>query len=83
MYEYNTRDTYGKTITGWTANDPLNATWWHLVTEGKTFLYLLAAIAESALTEHFSVVAMEADSSLVAVRFWHNMAVESRGVNDF
>ncbi|KAH0591168.1 hypothetical protein H2248_001264 [Termitomyces sp. 'cryptogamus'] len=33
-YEYNTRETYGKTITSWTANDPLNATWWHLVTEG-------------------------------------------------
>ena len=34
-YEYNTRETYGKTITSWTANDPLNATWWHLVTEGQ------------------------------------------------
>ncbi|KNZ72246.1 Sphingomyelin phosphodiesterase [Termitomyces sp. J132] len=32
-YEYNTRQTYGKTITSWTPNDPLNATWWHLVTE--------------------------------------------------
>ncbi|KAG6897503.1 hypothetical protein C0992_000933 [Termitomyces sp. T32_za158] len=33
-YEYNTRQAYGKTITSWTDNDPLNATWWHLVTEG-------------------------------------------------
>jgi len=32
-YEYNTRQTYGSTITGWGPNDPLNATWWHLVTE--------------------------------------------------
>ncbi|KAF8913262.1 Metallo-dependent phosphatase-like protein [Gymnopilus junonius] len=32
-YEYNTRETYGATITGWGPNDPLNATWWHLVTE--------------------------------------------------
>ncbi|KAG6842424.1 hypothetical protein C0991_007554 [Blastosporella zonata] len=34
-YEYNTRQAYGKTITAWTANDPLNATWWHHVTEGR------------------------------------------------
>ncbi|ESK92126.1 ser thr protein phosphatase family protein [Moniliophthora roreri MCA 2997] len=32
-YEYNTRETYGKTISGWGPSDPLNATWWHLVTE--------------------------------------------------
>ncbi|KAF8963912.1 Metallo-dependent phosphatase-like protein [Flammula alnicola] len=32
-YEYNTRETYGSTISGWGANDPLNATWWHRVTE--------------------------------------------------
>lgn len=34
VYEYNTRETYGQNITGWGPNDPLNATWWHLVTEG-------------------------------------------------
>ena len=33
-YEYNTRETYGGTITSWGPNDPLNATWWHHVTEG-------------------------------------------------
>ena len=33
VYEYNTRETYGKDISGWGPNDPLNATWWHLVTE--------------------------------------------------
>ncbi|KAF4604855.1 hypothetical protein EYR40_003637 [Pleurotus pulmonarius] len=32
-YEYNTRETYGKTIQDWGASDPLNATWWHRVTE--------------------------------------------------
>ena len=31
-YEYSTREAYGKNI-NWGANDPLNATWWHLVTE--------------------------------------------------
>ncbi|KAF9055914.1 sphingomyelin phosphodiesterase [Panaeolus papilionaceus] len=31
-YEYNTRQTYGGSI-NWGTNDPLNATWWHLVTE--------------------------------------------------
>ena len=32
-FEYDTRTTYGKNITGWDSNDPLNATWWHRVTE--------------------------------------------------
>ncbi|KZT44307.1 hypothetical protein SISSUDRAFT_905 [Sistotremastrum suecicum HHB10207 ss-3] len=32
-FEYSTRETYGTNITGWGPNDPLNATWWHLVTE--------------------------------------------------
>ncbi|EIW82649.1 Metallo-dependent phosphatase [Coniophora puteana RWD-64-598 SS2] len=31
-FEYSTRDAYGTNIT-WGANDPLNGTWWHLVTE--------------------------------------------------
>ncbi|KAH7904866.1 Metallo-dependent phosphatase-like protein [Hygrophoropsis aurantiaca] len=31
-YEYNTRKTYGGNIT-WGDHDPLNATWWHMVTE--------------------------------------------------
>ncbi|TCD68079.1 hypothetical protein EIP91_011532 [Steccherinum ochraceum] len=32
-FEYSTRATYGANITGWGPNDPLNATWWHKVTE--------------------------------------------------
>ena len=36
VYEYNTRETYGGDISGWGLDDPLNATWWHLVTERKT-----------------------------------------------
>jgi hypothetical protein len=32
-YEYNTRETYGGSIKNWGPNDPLNATWWHHVTE--------------------------------------------------
>jgi len=32
-YEYNTRETYGGHVAGWGASDPMNATWWHLVTE--------------------------------------------------
>ncbi|KAI9455924.1 Metallo-dependent phosphatase-like protein [Lactarius psammicola] len=36
VYEYNTRATYGTDISGWGSNDPLNATWWHLVTERET-----------------------------------------------
>jgi sphingomyelin phosphodiesterase len=38
VYEYNTRATYGTDVSGWGLNDPLNATWWHLVTERKTRL---------------------------------------------
>ncbi|KAF5392498.1 hypothetical protein D9757_002323 [Collybiopsis confluens] len=30
VFEYSTREAYGKNITGWTNSDPLNATWWHL-----------------------------------------------------
>lgn len=37
-YEYNTRQTYGANITGWGPNDPLNATWWHHVTEREFFV---------------------------------------------
>lgn len=33
-FEYSAREAYGGSITGWGPNDPLNATWWHLVTEG-------------------------------------------------
>lgn len=33
-YEYSTRQAYGASIDGWGPNDPLNATWWHHVTEG-------------------------------------------------
>ncbi|KDR85605.1 hypothetical protein GALMADRAFT_234571 [Galerina marginata CBS 339.88] len=32
-YEYNTRQAYGASIAGWGPDDPLNATWWHRVTE--------------------------------------------------
>jgi len=32
LYEYSTRDAYGSGIS-WGPNDPLNATWWHHVTE--------------------------------------------------
>ncbi|TFY56866.1 hypothetical protein EVJ58_g7375 [Rhodofomes roseus] len=31
--EYSTREAYGGSIAGWGPDDPLNATWWHLVTE--------------------------------------------------
>jgi len=31
--EYSTRETYGAGVTGWGLNDPLNATWWHRVSE--------------------------------------------------
>ncbi|KAI5116890.1 hypothetical protein M0805_004635 [Coniferiporia weirii] len=33
QYEYSTREAYGGNVTEWGADDPLNATWWHRVTE--------------------------------------------------
>jgi hypothetical protein len=45
-YEYNTRETYGGSIGGWGPQDPLNATWWHLVTEGN-MLNTIIAIADT------------------------------------
>jgi len=44
-YEYNTRQTYGGTI-AWGENDPLNATWWHHVTE--------AMVANTSLVTTFN-----------------------------
>ena len=41
QYEYSTREAYGANITGWGLNDPLNATWWHLVTERTCFVHYL------------------------------------------
>ena len=34
-FEYSTRETYGANIP-WSDNDPLNATWWQLVTERES-----------------------------------------------
>ena len=58
--EYGTRETYGGNIT-WGANDPLNATWWHLVTESE-YMYLKVT-AWRGLTG--DPVGMEADPTLV------------------
>ncbi|KAI5824164.1 hypothetical protein K523DRAFT_420982 [Schizophyllum commune Tattone D] len=33
QYEYSARDVYGPYVEGWGEDDPLNATWWHKVTE--------------------------------------------------
>ncbi len=38
-HEYSTREAYGANIAGWGPNDPLNATWWHKVTEGDDYLF--------------------------------------------
>ncbi|KAJ7070534.1 sphingomyelin phosphodiesterase [Mycena amicta] len=32
-FEYSTRDVYGPSVPSWTTSDPLNATFWHLLTE--------------------------------------------------
>ncbi|KAF8510005.1 sphingomyelin phosphodiesterase [Hysterangium stoloniferum] len=45
-FEYSTRDAYGAAVPGWTANDPLNATWWHHVTD--------AMLANSTLVTVFT-----------------------------
>lgn len=37
LHEYSTRDAYGSDIS-WGSNDPLNATWWHHVTESTSHI---------------------------------------------
>ncbi|KZT07671.1 sphingomyelin phosphodiesterase [Laetiporus sulphureus 93-53] len=46
QFEYSARETYGANITGWGPNDPLNATWWQLVTEAMEI--------DSSLVETFN-----------------------------
>lgn len=58
--EYSARDTYGATIE-WGVNDPLNATWWHRVTEGRCDALCVQGLF---LSRH---IAMEANSTLVQV----------------
>jgi hypothetical protein len=43
VYEYSTRAAYGSNIP-WGQNDPLNATWWHLVTERACPLLLRSSL---------------------------------------
>jgi hypothetical protein len=43
-FEYSTRAAYGGNIT-WPADAPLNATWWHLVTE-RSYLALSVLFPE-------------------------------------
>ena len=70
VYEYNTRETYGQNINGWGPNDPLNATWWHLVTEGTHKIFIFIWLHKiSDIPFEFMYVAMEADPSLLTVSF--------------
>jgi len=48
--EYSTREAYGGNIT-WSDSDPLNATWWHLVTERSSLPYLLENDNNDTVTE--------------------------------
>ena len=61
VYEYSTRETYGQDVEGWGPDDPLNATWWHLVTEREFHIFLSAK--DSSLCE--AIKEMEKNSSLV------------------
>lgn len=63
-FEYNTREAYGRNIP-WGANDPLNATWWHLVTERECRVALVSDLAHACSLE------METNSSLVSVCVLH------------
>ena len=44
QYEYSARDVYGPYVDGWGEDDPLNATWWHRVTEGKSAFVPIAVL---------------------------------------
>jgi hypothetical protein len=78
-YEYSTREAYGTTIDGFTQNDPLNATWWHLVTEGKFAGRSLRLWRDELRDELISILAMETNNTLVEVRSssFHQFAVNS------
>ena len=66
VYEYSTRAAYGSNIP-WGADEPLNATWWHLVTErGSPPPAPLSRLFRPNLL--FPLPEMESNQSLVAVR---------------
>ena len=67
-YEYNTREAYGASISSWGPNDPLNATWWHHVTEGVSARNRDVHHAHPAPPLCRLTTAMEANSTLVTVR---------------
>ncbi len=67
LYEYSTREAYGSGIT-WGANDPLNATWWHRVTESASPTCLSSSYFSLSNFLFFLPPEMEADTSLVSVR---------------
>jgi sphingomyelin phosphodiesterase len=56
VYEYSSRDAYGSGIS-WGSNDPLNATWWHHVTESSSYLH------PSYLTSSDSLFSASRDAS--------------------
>ena len=59
-FEYSARDAYGANIPGWTANDPLNATWWHHVTDGSFY-----ALSQESSTDNI-LLAMLSNTSLIS-----------------
>ena len=64
-FEYSTRDTYGKSF-NWPEDGPLNATWWHRVTESMPSLLALSTHPCDSII--FLLSGMEKDPSLIAVR---------------
>ena len=72
-FEYSTRDAYGAAVPDWGPDDPLNATWWHRVTEGTRMITPSLVIKRLVLTKFSSYLgslgaAMEKDDSLTTVR---------------
>jgi len=63
VHEYSTRSAYGSNI-AWGVDDPLNATWWHLVTERES--RSVCSLRTSVLTRFLPE--MELNLDLVAVR---------------
>ncbi|KAF7373118.1 Sphingomyelin phosphodiesterase [Mycena sanguinolenta] len=49
--EYSTREAYGSAVPAWGQNDPLNATWWHLVTEAMETNSTLISFFNDFLTK--------------------------------
>ena len=64
-YEYSAREAYGQNIT-WAAGLPLNATWWHRVTERSSMSPFVLHEFFTDFLPHFAQTEMQRQPSLIS-----------------